>query len=297
MLIDVRSPSEYAKGHIPSAINLPLFSDEQRAAVGTLYKQRGQKQAYDLGLQFAGPKLADFVKQARAFKQELELYCWRGGMRSASMGWLFTNAGIKCRVKKGGYKAYRRWIDGVLTKNVTFKVLTGLTGSGKTEKLQQLAKQGENVLDLEGLANHRGSSFGMLGQGDQPSNEQFENLIGDSLSKLSSPIWVEDESRMIGNCKVPDHIYAAMQQGEMVLIEAPKQERLKRLIEMYAHLPKQDLLDATGRLHKKLGGARTQAAKEAISQGNFIDAVELILQYYDKAYESFSRKRSSCTRH
>ena len=237
MLIDVRSPSEYAKGHIPNATNLPLFSDEQRALIGTLYKQCGQPAAYDLGIKFVGPKLADFVKQARAFGEKLELYCARGGMRSASMGWLFANAGVECCIKEGGYKAYRRWIHGVLERGVTFKVLTGLTGSGKTEKLQKLAKCGENVLDLEGLANHRGSSFGMLGQDPQPSYEQFENLIGDRLSNLCSPIWVEDESRMIGNCKIPDPIYDAIQKGELVVVEAPKQKRLQRLIEMYAHFP------------------------------------------------------------
>ena len=151
------------------------------------------------------------------------------------------------------------------------------------------------MLDLEGLANHRGSTFGMLGQADQPSNEHFENLIATQLETLSSPIWVEDESRMIGNCKIPDRIYAAMQQAECVVVEASKQERIERLIQMYGHFPKEQLLEATERLYKKLGRERTEAAKEEISRGNFIGAVELILLYYDKAYESFSRKRCSRT--
>ena len=295
MLIDVRSPSEYAKGHIPSAKNIPLFSDEERAEVGTLYKQVGQQEAFDLGLKYVGGKLADFVAQARTYNQNLQLYCWRGGMRSQSMGWLFKTAGIECTIKEGGYKIYRQWVLQFLQQNFSFKVLTGLTGSGKTEKLQNLKQNGESVLDLEGLANHRGSSFGMLGQKNQPSNEHFENLLADHLSKLSSPIWVEDESRMIGNCKIPDSIYAAMQQGEIVQISASKKQRVQRLITMYAHFPEKELLAATDRLHKKLGSERTMAAKQAIVQGNFIDAVELILQYYDKAYESFSRKRSSCS--
>ncbi len=292
MLIDVRSPCEFAKGHIPGAKNLPLFSDHERAEVGTLYKHLGQQKAFDLGLQFVGPKLANFVIEGRAYNDQIELYCSRGGMRSHSMQWLFKSAGMECSVKKGGYKTFRRWVLETLAAPRTFKVLTGLTGSGKTQRLHELEKMGEAMLDLEGAANHRGSSFGMLGLPGQPTNEHFENLLATRLSKLSGPIWIEDESKMIGTCKVPDPLFAAMQKSQKIVIEAPKEKRIAQLIALYAHYPKKDLIEAVTRLQKKLGRERTKEVILAINQDDFFNAVQFILEYYDKAYDrTFSRQR------
>ncbi|MCH9609705.1 MAG: tRNA 2-selenouridine synthase [Chlamydiales bacterium] len=236
--IDVRTPAEFAKGHIPNAINLPLFSDEERAKVGTCYKQVGQKEAFVMGLEFAGPKLAQFVKKAEEWKGELSIYCWRGGMRSKAMVWLLKMAGLECEQVEGGYKAFRKWVLKILERPYQFKVVTGLTGSGKTEYLHHLEKEGEQVLDLEKLANHYGSTFGMLGQPPQPSNEQFENLIATTLAQFEGPVFVEDESRMIGGCKVPDGVYTSMKRGERVVLKCPREERVNRLVKVYGHYPK-----------------------------------------------------------
>lgn len=291
MIIDVRSPLEFGRGHIPGAVNLPLFSDEERAKVGTLYKQVGQAEAFDLGLKFVGPKLVDFVSFARALSSPLELYCWRGGMRSASMAWLFRSAGMSCTTREGGYKAYRHWVLETLARPRTFKVLTGPTGSGKTERLHALEKEGEATLDLENLANHRGSSFGMLGMPPQPTNEHFENLIASRLEMLKDPIWVENESRMIGTCKVPDPIYAQLQKSEQYCVEATDQERFDRLVRLYGHLPKKDLISATVRLKKKLGNVRTNEIVKLIENNDYFSAAKFLLEYYDLAYDrAFSRQ-------
>jgi len=178
-VIDVRSPGEYDHAHIPHAINIPLFDNEERAKVGTRYKQVGKDSAVLLGLELVGPKLADFVKKARRLNltgQEVLVHCWRGGMRSGSFAWLLNTAGIKARTLEGGYKAYRSQVLAAFAEPARM-IYGGKTGSGKTEILHELAKQGEQVIDLEALANHKGSSYGAIGQEPQPSSEQFENKL------------------------------------------------------------------------------------------------------------------------
>lgn len=190
ILIDVRSPGEYGHAHIPGARSLPLLSDAERAEVGTLYKQVSPERAFDVALSFVEPKMEWFVSEARSLNAPLKLYCWRGGMRSQSLNQLFNVAGLESTILPGGYKAYRRWVLSFLETEFPFHVLTGVTGSGKTEKLHALKEEGKQVLDLEALANHKGSVFGFLGP--QPSNEQFENAIAAILNSFSldQPIWV-----------------------------------------------------------------------------------------------------------
>jgi tRNA 2-selenouridine synthase len=174
--IDVRSEKEYGHGHIPGAVNLPLFSDEERVVIGTIYKNSGREASVLKGLEIAGPKLAGFVKKLHKItdQKDILVHCWRGGMRSESMAWLFGQAGYKAHVLEGGYKAYRRFIREELSRPLTYIILGGLTGSGKTELLHMLGRAGEQILDLEKLACHKGSVFGGLGQPGQPANEQFE---------------------------------------------------------------------------------------------------------------------------
>ncbi|RPI68717.1 MAG: tRNA 2-selenouridine(34) synthase MnmH, partial [Ignavibacteriae bacterium] len=171
MLIDVRSPGEYDHGHIPGAVNIPLFTDHERAVVGTSYKQDSPEAAMDVALKIVGPKLYGYVEQVRLSTDDkrLTLYCWRGGMRSSSMAWLFRTVGYDVDVLPGGYKAYRRRVHEVLEYPWNFAVIGGRTGSGKTKVLKILHDAGEQVLDLEAIAHHKGSAFGALNQPPQPT--------------------------------------------------------------------------------------------------------------------------------
>jgi tRNA 2-selenouridine synthase len=175
VILDVRSPAEYLQGHIPGAKSLPLLSDEERAKVGICYKQQGRETAVELGFEIVGPKCADFITQAKHLAPDkiVRLYCWRGGMRSESMAWLLERAGFHVTLLTGGYKAFRRWGRSLFQIPQNIIILAGMTGTGKTEILKALAAKGEQILDLEQLANHRGSSYGSLGQLPQPTNEQF----------------------------------------------------------------------------------------------------------------------------
>lgn len=296
----MRSPSEYGHGHIPGAICIPLFSDAERASVGTLYKQQGRALAIEQGLQFVGPKMKDFVTRV---KQQLisekasvaKVHCWRGGMRSSSFAWLLNTAGIATATLNGGYKSFRRYVLNLLSPiSHRLIVLGGFTGSGKSALLKQLKDLGEQVLDLEQLANHRGSSFGHLNMPPQPSNEQLENEIAYLLLSYSpeKPIWIEDESRMIGRCKIPNALYDKMQNATLVFIDSPLDERLNRLHREYGKLQPEALITATKSLHKRLGGHRTQEAIALIEQGLLKEAIAITLDYYDSAYQyCLSKKR------
>ena len=176
VVLDVRSPSEFAQGHVPGAINLPLFDDAQRADIGTIYKNSGKDAAVLRGLRHAGLKMADLVVQAKAIaegRNSVLVHCWRGGMRSQSVGWLLRTAGMDPLVLDGGYKAFRQFARATFEVPWNLRVISGLTGAGKTRVLLLLKDVGEQVVDLEGLANHRGSAFGGIGQPNQPSTEQF----------------------------------------------------------------------------------------------------------------------------
>jgi len=284
-LFDVRAPLEYAKGHIPGAINLPLFSNEERAIVGTCYKKEGQRQAIELGVKLVGPKLYDLltlVKKHAESNASLRLYCWRGGMRSGFVGWFLNFVGFKAAVLPGGYKAFRTWTREQFEKPYQLHVIGGNTGSGKTEWLQKQPQ----ALDLEQCAAHRGSSFGLLPSTSQPTQEQFENLIAWRLSRLdrSQPIFIEDESRTIGTLVIPQALFRAMQIAPRTILDVPLEERVERIIRDYGDFPRQHLIECTRRLQKRLGGVRTEEAVRWIEQGNLREAVLILLQYYDKSY-------------
>lgn len=290
-LIDVRSPSEYLQGHIPGAINIPLFSDQERAEVGTRYHDAGKDAALLLGLDFAGAKLSKYVKQLNAITngriRDVVLYCWRGGMRSASLAWLFSQAGYHARVIAGGYKAYRAYIRQKAGEDARFMVLGGMTGSGKTAVLHELQKLGEQIVDLEEIAHNKGSVFGYLGQTPQPTNEQFENNLFEELHKLdnSRRIWIEDESRSIGSVSLPSPLYDRIKQSPLMLLKVPYDIRVQRLAGEYAVFPKEHLLVALEKIAQPLGGRVFAEAADHIRQENFTPAIGLVLQYYDKTYE------------
>lgn len=286
--MDVRSPAEFEQGRIPGALNLPLFENDERAQVGTCYKQRGREAAIELGLSLVGPKLVTMVQQAKAWAgdRHVRVHCWRGGMRSGSVAWLLETAGLKVTVLKGGYKTFRRWCLARFEQPKPISILGGMTGSGKTDILHALAELGEPVLDLEGLANHRGSSYGGLTQPPQPSTEQFENEIAVRWERFSDrhPIWIEGESRRIGACRIPQALFDRMMRAPVVQVERPRAERVRYLVEIYGAAQRDELIAATERIRKRLGGARAQEAVRAIQQGNLARAADIVLDYYDKTY-------------
>lgn len=288
VIIDVRTPAEYAQGRIPGSINLPLFSNEERAILGTVYKQQGHSTAVNLGLKLVGPKLSELAATAKghAGNGEARVHCWRGGMRSSSMSWLLRTVGIRTTTLTGGYKAYRRWTLDLFKQPLLLYVVGGLTGSGKTQMLRAMRNLGEQVLDLEELAHHRGSSFGMLGMPPQPTNEQFENEIAMQLSAfdLQRPIWVEDESHMIGRCKIPDALIEAMHTAPLFFVERAMEERMEILLHDYAKIERSELILATERIKRRLGAERTKSIVENIDQGKYREAIEMILRYYDASY-------------
>lgn len=295
-IIDVRSPAEYAHAHIPSAINIPLFDNEERAKVGTYYKQAGKDAAVLLGLKLVGPKLANFVTQSKALNsQEVLVHCWRGGMRSGSFAWLLETAGLRVSTLTGGYKAYRNHLLQAFSEPKNILILGGTTGSGKTETLHELQKLGEQVIDLEKLACHKGSSFGMLGQMVQPSTEQFENQLYQVWQQLdpNKRIWIEDESRRIGSCLVPLAFWQQLQSAPVVILNVPLAERIQFLVEHYGYFDHQLLREALGRIKKRLGGQHHQAAIEALAQGDYATVAEITLVYYDKTYRYDLAKRDA----
>ena len=301
-LLDARSPCEFNQGHWPGAINLPLFSDAERAEIGKTYKSQGRLKAILLGLKITSPKINQFNNFLESFKVKhspkdkdnesnsyLKIYCWRGGMRSASIGWLATQLKLKPLILIGGYKHYRRWVLNQFEKKWRIKLLGGKTGTGKTDLLLSIKQKGISTIDLEGLANHRGSSFGGLGLPLQPRSEHFENLLAENLEicriNSTEEIWMENESANLGCCRIPHELYKQMKQAPIIEINKTRKERINQLVKVYAKHNKEELKEATSRISRRLGPQRTAVALNAIEDGEWEQACEALLDYYDKCYE------------
>lgn len=294
-LADVRSPSEYGYGHIPGAVNIPLFDDSQRAEVGTVFKKEGSTPAVLRGIELAAPEMPAKLRQALtlASDKRMLLYCWRGGMRSEAMAWLFHTGGITPLLLTGGYKAYRNHILTALAARRDYIIVGGLTGSGKTEILNHMSSAGAQVTDLERLASHRGSAFGALGQPPQPSSEHFANLLHEDISgkREGEAIWLEDESRNIGTVFMPDSFFGQMQTAPVVALMMSIDTRLPRLLDEYTAFPLEQITASVMRISKRLGGDRTREALEALQRGDFSTAIRITLEYYDKSYRYGLSKR------
>lgn len=291
-IIDVRSPCEFQQGHIPDSLSFPLFSNEERALVGTIYKQKGHDAAVLVGLTIVGPKLAQMATTLKDHMQKANatscrLLCYRGGMRSASVQWLSEFIGIPCIRLASGYKGYRAHVRELFEKNYQFLLIGGRTGSGKTLLLEQLKNQRFQTIDLESLANHRGSAFGLLPNQHQPTNEQFENRLAHELSLLDSsrPIFIEDESRSIGSCIIPKGLYDQMSISPLIWLDVPQSSRLTRIVEQYGKLPSSWLLECTKRLAKRLGGERVTRICEYIERDLVQEAAQELMIYYDATYD------------
>lgn len=295
LLVDVRSPAEYEHTTIPGAINVPLFSNEERHRVGLCYKQEGRRQARRLGVEIVSPKIPALIA---AVEQGLKtaappvvVFCWRGGMRSQALTTFLNLAGIPARQLEGGHKAFRRHVCRFFEQGSWGRllVLRGLTGVGKTRLLQRLQDEGEPVIDLEALAHHRGSAFGSLGLPPQPSQKWFEAQLWDRLRRIPPGGYalLEGESRHIGRIILPERVFAAMQKEVSLWVEAPMERRIDVILGDY---PARDQLrEAFVRpieaIRPILGRARTAELLQLLEAGRWRELVHaLMVDYYDPRY-------------
>jgi len=295
LLVDVRSPAEYSEASIPGAINVPLFSNEERAEIGTLYKQQGKMTARRRGVIIAAPKIPDFVAQietARALSTlPVIIFCWRGGMRSLAMTSFMNLAGIPARQLSGGHKAFRRMVCDYFDNYQWPKiyVLRGLTGIGKTRILQQLAEQGEPVIDLEKIANHRGSAFGGMGLGEQPGQKQFEARLWERLDELRASTYLitEGESRHIGRRAVPPRFHQAMQQQTSLWLTTSMELRTEVILADYPDLEQlhEPIARALDSLRERLGNSNVNNLKQLLDAEDWHLLISRLMQdYYDPLY-------------
>ncbi|UGQ48519.1 tRNA 2-selenouridine(34) synthase MnmH [Massilia endophytica] len=293
-IIDVRSPSEYALDHLPNAINCPVLDDEQRARVGTLYKQTGSFEAKKIGAALVVRNIGDHIEalwldKPRDWKPLV--YCWRGGNRSGTMAYLMAKIGWPVVQLDGGYKAFRNRVNADLlqTPELDFRVVCGTTGSGKTRLLQTLESIGAQVLDLEQLAAHRGSVLGYIPSQPQPSQKAFETSIWDRLRRFdpTMPVFVESESKKVGALRVPAALMDRVRASPCIAIELPRSERVNLLLEDYRHF----VTDAPA-LNAQLehltplhGRAKISQWQELALEGRMRELFEqLLVDHYDPAY-------------
>lgn len=295
LIIDVRSPVEYKKGHIFGAVNIPLFEDTERAEIGTLYKQQGKETAVTRGLEIVSPKMVSFVTQAKQLSKNRQafVYCFRGGMRSNSFSWLLNTSGMQTSILKGGYKMYRRHVLSCFDQAKKLILLGGKTGSGKTEVLKYLQHQNWcQMVDIEKIAHHKGSAFGAIHEQEQNPQQIFENELFQSFSNLdlSQKILLENESQNIGFNHIPHALWQQMRKAPVIRLEIPFEWRVQKLLQDYTtsdiHLLKQAIL----KISQQLGPQYTQHCLKLLDEGNLEDVAVMSLQYYDKAYE-YSRKK------
>lgn len=300
-LLDVRSPCEFMRSHLPGAVNFPLFSDEERADTGTAYKNSGRKEAVCLGFTLVGPRLGAMARELVAIagpNRSLALYCSRGGMRSGSMAWLCAALGLRGMLLTGGYKAFRRHVLRSFETRRRLLVLGGRTGAGKTETLHRLAARGEQVLDLEGLAAHRGSAFGARPDQGQPSPGHFENLLSMALARTDPgrPVWVEDESENLGAVNVPFAFFRQMREAPVFVLDVPKKARLARVLDEYGAMKRDHMALCLDRIKKRLGGVAHKQAHEYLAAGDLASLASILLEYYDRAYDKQLARRPPAAR-
>lgn len=316
-VLDVRSPGEYEQAHIPGAYNLALFTDEERKQVGTTYKQQSREAAIKIGLDYFGVKMRAMVEEVEALivdrsslsekrlqpnneqpitNNHVLVHCWRGGMRSAAVAWLLDMYGFKVYQLVGGYKAYRKWVRDQFEKEYNFNVIGGYTGSGKTGVLLQLAAQNKTVIDLEGLASHKGSAFGSMEGIKQPNQETFENYLARALAHIPHPapcIYIEDESQRIGNLQIPMPLWYSMRKAPVLFLDIPFEERLNYITAEYGKLKKEYLKNAIERIQKRLGGLETKTALQLLEEDNLKECFRILLAYYDKWYRKGLHNREN----
>jgi len=303
VLIDARSPAEFAEATIPGAINLPVLDNAERTEVGTLYKQVGKARARRRGVELVAPKIPAMVDQAAALQAVTSLpvvvFCWRGGMRSLALTQFLELAGVPARQLAYGHKGFRRHVL-VFFEQARWGrllVLRGLTGVGKTHYLKRLAKRGYPVVDLEGLANHRGSAFGSLGLPPQPTQKMFEALVWDQLRKIPAEGYalVEGESRHIGRVALPPRLYQALQVETSLWLKASLPCRVRNILADYPAIDslKNDFVVPLKLLKDKLGKKTVSRYLELLASGCWEELVAGLMEnYYDPLYQyTFPERR------
>ena len=319
IIIDVRSPAEYLHAHIPGAYNLPLFSNEERKIVGTVYKQNSREEAIKVGLDFFAPKMRKMVEEVEriianrqlAIANWLLVYCWRGGMRSAGVAWLMDLYGFKVYTLVGGYKKFRNHVLDTFSLPFQLRIVGGYTGSGKTDVLKELAKHGEAITDLENIAGHKGSAFGNIDMIPQPTQEMFENILAQDLNEKATanrqgtkekidlpgsdsllqtpdsrlgPIWLEDESQRIGQVNIPGDLWKTMRQSPIYFLDIPFEQRLDFVLKEYGGLDRERMIEAIERIRQRLGGLEATNAINFLKENNTRESFRILLKYYDKWY-------------
>ncbi|MCP5536404.1 MAG: tRNA 2-selenouridine(34) synthase MnmH [Akkermansiaceae bacterium] len=304
-IIDVRSPSEFAEDHLPGAVNLPVLSDEERVVVGTLYKDKPFA-ARRLGAALISANAARYLQSHFAEKGKSYtplVYCWRGGMRSSSLAFILRSVGWRARLVKGGYKAFRKFVSeeiARLTSQPDFHltVLAGQTGVAKTRLLHTLRAQGAQILDLEGLANHKGSVLGLTPNTVQPSQKRFETKLWHALSQLdpTRPVFTEAESNRIGGLHCPPPLWKKLGEGTVINIELALEKRAAFLLDDYPYFTTapdhlKSLLEKLVRLR---GRAQVQAWHDQIDAGKWLEFVESVLRdHYDLVYRQAGHEKSN----
>ncbi len=289
LIIDVRAPIEFFKGHLPNAINIPLFEDSERAEIGTLYKQQGKDTAVNRGLEIVSPKMTSFVNQVKALSKNKKVfvYCFRGGMRSNSFAWLMNTSGLDAVIMKGGYKAFRNYVLDYFEQDRKIILLGGKTGSGKTDILKKLKEQTLQIVDLENIAHHKGSAFGSINEQKQNPQQVFEHQLYDQFSELDNSQYVilEDESQTIGFNKLPQGLWQQMKQASIIKLEIPFELRVQKLVEDYTTVDIDALKTCVGKIAQQLGTLNTKLCLQYLDDRNLSDVARLSLLYYDRAYE------------
>ncbi len=243
----------------------------------------------ETGYRTVQPRLGEFIVRSREAAPDgrVTIHCWRGGMRSWSFAQHLADHGFSdVSVITGGYKAYRNQVIRFFETPLQLRIIGGFTGSGKTDIIRSLRDTGHQAIDLEQLANHKGSVFGSLGQDTQPTTEQFENNLFDALRKMDphAPVWMEDESRNIGRVTIPPGLFSQMQTGFLIFLDVPVEARIKKLIGEYAGYPTELIKEATCRLTKRMGTQQTKKALECLMERDFTRFTSILLTYYDKKY-------------
>lgn len=298
-VIDVRSPAEFNHAHFPNAVNLPLLNDEERKIIGITFKQEGREAAIIKGFELVGHKFSGFIKAALKIAPEKKIlvYCWRGGLRSNILAWLLQTSGFRVTLLKGGYKSFRNWALATINESKKVIVIGGKTGCGKTEILNHLKKKSQQVIDLEKLASHRGSAFGSIGLPEQPSNEQFENLLALEWydADENKILFLENESRRIGKIVIPQNVFELMRSANVIEISADKEQRTKRILDEYGKYGTEILIEKTKKIADKLGGLRLKEAIVYLENNQLENWCEMMLEYYDKQYTHSSHQRNPQT--
>lgn len=286
LFVDVRTEKEFEEATIPGAVNIPLFSEEERTIVGKLYTNEGQKEAVEKGYEFVNEKLPKLLEELRKYKcKRLVVFCWRGGMRSKSLTMLLEKIGFDARQLEGGHKEYRRYVREQISKykiKPKLIVLYGLTGCGKTKMLSKF----KNSLDLEGLAQHRSSVFGDIGLKPR-SQKMFEAMLLARLEELKDEKYVitEGESRKIGNAIIPEFLFSEMQKGIKVKVEASMEYRIKNLVECYTNKEDEKIIEKIKMISKRIGKKKTEEMLKLLKEKKFEEVARILLEdYYDPLY-------------